>query len=51
MKRWWGIRHVRWFILAWRVEQHYQMWRRIGYLPVHRHHDEDQLDRIWRGEA
>jgi hypothetical protein len=22
----------------------------LGYLPVHRHHDEEYLDAIWRGE-
>lgn len=45
------IRHLRWFYYAWKVEQHYIMWRQInGSLPVHRHHDEAVLDAIWRGE-
>lgn len=45
------IRHLRWFYYAWKVEQHYIMWRQInGSLPVHRHHDEAMLDAIWRGE-
>jgi hypothetical protein len=50
MKRWPIIRHLRWLYFGWRVERHYAMWQRIGYLPVHRHHDDAALDAIWRGE-
>jgi hypothetical protein len=44
------IRHIRWLILCRRIEQHYQLWRSLGYLPVHRHFDDEVLDAIWRGE-
>ena len=44
------IRHLRWLIWSWRVEQHYAMWRHLGYLPVYREHDDAVLDAIWRGE-
>jgi hypothetical protein len=50
MKRWPLIRHVRWLILARRVEQHYRLWASLGMLPVNRHHDDAVLDAIWRGE-
>ncbi len=50
MKRWPIIRHVRWLILSYRVERHYQLWRTLGMLPINRKHDDDVLDAIWRGE-
>jgi hypothetical protein len=50
MKRLPIVRHIRWLIWAWRVEQHYEMWRTIGSLPVNRHLDDQMLDAIWRGE-
>jgi hypothetical protein len=45
------IRHIRYFILAYRVERHYEMWRSLGSLPVNADRDYEVLDRIWRGEA
>lgn len=49
--RWPGIRHVRFFYLRYRVNQHYDMWRKeTGALPVHIQRDYDVLDAIWRGE-
>lgn len=50
MKRWPIIRHVRYLILSWQVEQHYAMWKQLGSLPVHRHLDDQVLDAAWRGE-
>lgn len=50
MKRWPIIRHARYFYHVYRMNQHYDMWRSVGYLPVHIQHDIDQLNRIWRGE-
>ncbi|MGY3278078.1 hypothetical protein [Bradyrhizobium sp. S3.7.6] len=50
MKRQIIIRHMRWLIMAWRVEKHYDEWRKLGFFDVHRHHDDAALDRIWRGE-
>jgi hypothetical protein len=45
------IRHIRWLILSWRVEQHYARWRQLGSLPVNRRGDDAVLDAIWRGEC
>jgi hypothetical protein len=50
MSRWPVIRHLRWLILAHRVNRHYAMWSDLGYLPVHAQHDIDVLNAIWRGE-
>lgn len=50
MKRLPIIRHVRYFIGLYRVNRHYEGWRKLGYLPVHVEHDYAVLDRIWRGE-
>lgn len=50
MKRWPIIRHVRWLIWSWRVEQHYARWAELGMLPVYREHDDRVVDQIWRGE-
>jgi hypothetical protein len=44
------IRHIRWLIYSWRVERHYEMWRQLGYLPVHIDQDVEVLNAIWRGE-
>jgi hypothetical protein len=51
MKRWWIIRHVRYFVLRYKINRHYDHWMQVGYLPVHVQDDYDVLDRIWRGEA
>jgi len=51
MKYWPIIRHVRYFILLYRVNRHYEMWMQIGYLPVNADSDYRHLDAIWRGEA
>ena len=51
MKYWPIIRHVRYFILLYRVNRHYEMWMEIGYLPVNADSDYRHLDAIWRGEA
>jgi hypothetical protein len=47
---WPGIRHIRYFVLLYRVNRHYEGWMKLGYLPVHAHLDYDRLDAIWRGE-
>lgn len=50
MKRWWGIRHLRYFYLSWSF---WHWWEETGYLlgafPNPR--DLEYLDAIWRGEA
>jgi hypothetical protein len=50
MRRWPIIRHLRYFVLRYKVNRHYDMWLSLGYLPVHAQHDYDVLDQIWRGE-
>ena len=50
MKRWPIIRHLRYCLGMYRVNRHYAMWMRLGYLPVHADHDYAVLDAIWRGE-
>lgn len=51
MKRLWGIRHVRWFILSWRVQRWARTWGSIGIgLGIPNEHDLAALDEIWRGE-
>lgn len=51
MKRWWIIRHIRYFWHLQQVNRWYAMWERLGYFPVNAGHDYAQLDRIWRGDA
>ena len=48
---WPVIRHIRYFVLLYRVNRHYEGWMHLGYLPVHAHLDYDRLDAVWRGEA
>lgn len=50
MKRWPIIRHVRYFWLRRRMNQHYDMWSQLGYLPVNVERDYAILDRIWEGK-
>lgn len=50
MKTWPIIRHIRFFCLRYRVNQHYDMWQSVGMLPVHADRDYAVLDQIWRGE-
>jgi hypothetical protein len=50
MKRLPIIRHIRYFYLRYRVNQHYDFWGSVGMLPVHAHRDYAVLDQIWRGE-
>ena len=51
MKRWWGIRHVRWLYLDFRVHRWAWMCGQVG-LGVGRPNESDlrALDAIWRGE-
>lgn len=50
MKRWPIIRHARYFWLLWQVNRHYELWVRLGMLPVDADRDYAVLDAIWRGE-
>ena len=51
LRYWPVIRHIRYFVLLYRVNRHYEGWMHLGYLPVHAHLDYDRLDAVWRGEA
>lgn len=51
MKPWPIIRHIRCLWLAWQVERHYREFAKLGMLPVNRHHDDQMLRAIWRGEV
>ena len=44
------IRHVRAAIITKRINDHYAMWGRIGFLPVNADYDYAVRDAIWRGE-
>lgn len=51
MKRWWGIRHVRWLIGTYRVHRWAIKWHQMGLgLGVPNEHDLMVLDKIWKGE-
>jgi hypothetical protein len=51
MKRLWGVRHIRYFWLAFRVHQHARMWAEIGVGLGHPNSSDIQvLEAIWRGE-
>jgi hypothetical protein len=51
IKRWPIIRHIRWAYHKRQMGRHYDLWARLGYLPVNRGIDEDHLRAIWRGDA
>ena len=51
MKRWPLIRHVRYFYLRFRVNQHYARWSSLGALPFNAGHDYEVLNQVWRGEV
>lgn len=50
VERWPIVRHIRYFILLYRVNRHYDRWANAGFLPVNADRDYAVLDKIWRGE-
>lgn len=44
------IRHVRAIVATKRINDHYEMWAQIGFLPVNADYDYAVRDAIWRGE-
>jgi hypothetical protein len=51
MARMWGIRHMRWFYHAWRLEKWVRECARAGLgLGYANQNDVDTLNAIWRGE-
>ena len=52
MKRWWGIRHLRYAWWSWRVAVWAREWMRAGIgLGIPHSSDIAWLDRIWRGDV
>lgn len=52
MKRLWGVRHIRWLWLSWRVHQFARQCAGIGLgLGCPNESDLKVLDAIWRGDA
>lgn len=51
MKRWWGIRHVRWLWYDYQVYKHAAFWRSVG-IGVGGPNESDLkiLQMIWDGE-
>lgn len=50
MKKLWGIRHVRYFFLAWEFERWWdRLGRHLGAVP--NQSDLEFLEKVWRGEA
>ena len=50
MKKWWGIRHLRWLWLSYRVHRWAAMWGRVGIgLGWPNESDYQTLDDIWAG--
>jgi len=50
MRRWWGVRHLRYVWLWWRLEAWYAHWARHGHVGPGVN-DAAILDAIWRGEV
>jgi hypothetical protein len=51
MKKLWGIRHIRYAVLAWRVYRFARAWGQIGIgLGYPNPSDIAYLDAVWRGE-
>lgn len=52
MKRLWGVRHIRFVFLSWRIHRWARAWARGGIGLGHPNPaDLDWLEAIWRGEA
>lgn len=52
MKRWPGIRHVRWMVWVWRAQRWARLWGMTGIGLGHIHpSDHAWLNAIWYGEV
>lgn len=52
MKRWWGIRHIRYLYHSYQIQRWARMWGQIGIgLGWANPSDIEYLDKIWKGEA
>lgn len=50
MKRWWGIRHVRYWLLCRRLANYWNRYGRHHWLCINEA-DLLYLDRVWKGQA
>ena len=44
------IRHIRFLIVMYRINRHYEMYRMLGMLPVYADEDYEIVQRIRKGE-
>ena len=51
VKRWWGVRHIRWFYHSIRLAQHVEHCRAVGLGIAANPADIRQLERIREGQA
>lgn len=50
LKKVWGVRHIRWFYLSWRLYSHIRHCRSWGLGYFAQPADLEYLERVWRGE-
>tara|TARA_R110000772_G_scaffold252889_2_gene368424 strand:- start:438 stop:593 length:156 start_codon:yes stop_codon:yes gene_type:complete len=50
MKKLWGLRHIRYFYLRYKLNKFLDEWMSVGGLPIASKADIDYLDAIWKGE-
>jgi hypothetical protein len=51
VKRWWGIRHLRYWWHVAGLNLHLARWEAMGFVPVPQQSDLDHLQAIWEGRA
>jgi hypothetical protein len=51
VKRWWGIRHLRYWWHTIGLNLHLARWEAMGFVPVPQQSDLDYLQAIWEGRA
>jgi hypothetical protein len=51
VKRWWGIRHLRYWWHVAGLNLHLARWEAMGFVPIPQQSDLDHLQAIWEGRA
>lgn len=51
MKRWWGIRHIRWYVERGRLAAHLDQMRSVGCRIAANSADIERLEAIRKGKA
>jgi hypothetical protein len=49
VKRWWGIRHLRYWWHVAGLNLHLARWEAMGFVPILQQSDLDYLQAIWEG--